>query len=784
MSLPPLSITAADVRKAIQRKGTKPSSPGLDGVTYAILSQLQWLPTTLATLFNRIIAQQTCPEFWRYGVTILLHKGGEKTLPNFRPITLTTTISKLFHSIIAAWLEKALTSTKTIQTTVQKGFLLGISGAIEHDLVLDDVLSEARKHRKNLHMLLIDLKNAFGSAPHSRIIWALQRFGAPAWVQSYVRNFYSDVNTKMQCKTWETDFLRVKRGVLQGDTLSPLLFLLVMQVALQALASTCPNYGYRTSADGREHFLKCFADDLTIITRTPKRLQLAAQKLEQITEWLGLEIKPSKCRSFGLGKAGYRKIDIDIAGHTILNVEDAPSKFLGMELSLSQSFAEKAEIASTALKKIINSLDEFPLPPRDKVQLYRNFALPKMRWVLLVQDVLPTALKKIQTELEQYLKRWWHLPKSASRDALRLVTGIPAISHLAEQSQCTKYSIAQKSSDPSVNAVIYKRRAACHKPLHRLLRSLGGSIPADKRAAMNALKAEQHKALKEKVATLAVQGAWSRLDQTLAVDRQWRSVMWSLPQSVQQFATKAAIDVLPTRANLLRWKVGCDSACTNCGVKETLHHVLNNCKHLLNNGAYKWRHDSILQQIVSVIRIRTPNAQVTADIQGYTYRLPFSCDTDWRPDIVIHHSNHNIEFVELTVPFETNTASAHSRKTTKYANLLQGAKAEGLKPTLTCIEMGSRGIPSPAWNAWVKTNHLHQNFTKTCASIALTASHLIWLHKGTTWPNPPPMEDQRRKDSNGTTDQATNPHTPLSRAPFTSLHPLHHTPHGAQACAL
>ena len=157
-----------------------------------------------------------------------------------------------------------------------------------------------------------------------------------------------------------------------GQILSPLLFLLVMQVALDALANSCPNYGYSTT-DGNEHFLKCFADDLTVITRSPKRLQLAIGKLHDITEWMDLEIKPSKCRSFWMWKSGYRKINIDIDGHTVLNIEDAPSKFLGMQLSLSQSCKEKAEIARKALLEIIRPLDSFPLPNRDKRQMYRNF---------------------------------------------------------------------------------------------------------------------------------------------------------------------------------------------------------------------------------------------------------------------------------------------------------------------------------------------------------------------------------------------------------------------------
>ena len=77
--------------------------------------------------------------------------------------------------------------------------------------------------------------------------WALQRFGAPAWV--YISNLYKGMYTKMSCKTWSTNFLQVERGVLQGDTLSPLLFLLVMQIGLHGLSTSFPSYGYRTAAE-------------------------------------------------------------------------------------------------------------------------------------------------------------------------------------------------------------------------------------------------------------------------------------------------------------------------------------------------------------------------------------------------------------------------------------------------------------------------------------------------------------------------------------------------------
>ncbi len=737
LPLQPLVITASMVARAIKKKGSKRSSPGLDGITYQLLAKLPWAPKALANIFNNIISQQSAPEIWRYGVTVLLHKGGEKTLANYRPITLTATISKLFHSIIAAWLERAIIAAGIISTSVQKGFLLGVSGAIEHDLVLDEVLADAKRHQKPLFMLLVDLKNAFGSVPHSRIQWALSRFGVPAWVKHYIHNFYANVQTQLHCKAWTTAYLQVRRGVLQGDTLSPLLFLLVMQVALDALATTCPGYGYVASKSPQHHFLKCFADDLTVITKTPKQLQLAVDKLDQITDWLGMQIKPSKCRTFGLSKGKYRKVEILIYGQTILNVEDAPSKFLGMELSLTQSFKEKSQIAAKALHEIIQPLESFPLPNRDKVQIYKSFAIPKMRWILLVQDVLPTALRRITCQIEGYVKRWWHLPRATSRAALCLLTGIPPITDIAMQTQLTKYTIAQASGDPNVISVLKQRQNNKHKPLHRLLKAFGGSLPQNRSEGKTQLRQTQCKELAAVVGKLLVQGAWSRLDTSLQADKHWRSTMWSLPTDVQQFATKAALDVLPTRANLLRWRVGCDSACLHCGVKETLHHTLNNCARLLDAGAYTWRHNSVLQHLAPQIESKHPTSQIQIDLPDRTYQLPFHCDTAWRPDIVILHKDHSIDFVELTIPFEPNTAAAHSRKTSKYAPLLQQAKMEGLIPRLYCIEMGSRGIPSPGWEKWISTLNKPLRITKECSSLALRTSHVVWLHRATAWPNPP-----------------------------------------------
>ena len=739
VKLNPLVITARMVQKALKKKASCQSAAGIDGVTYSTLAHFNWLPHLLANLYNKIIQQQQSPELWRYGVTVLLHKGGTKTLNNYRPITLTPTLAKLFHAIVAAWLEDIAISNNIIDKTVQKGFLTGVAGAIEHDLVLDEALWQAKHNRHNFFMVLVDLKNAFGSVPHERIVWALEHFGLPSWVGKYVGDLYARTFTAITCKSWSTKLLQLQRGVLQGDTLSPILFLLVMQVGLDALHTACPGYGYKQAAGERRHFLKCFADDLTVISQDVKKLQHSMVLLEEIVCWLGMEIKPSKCRAFGMSKGKYRKIDIDIYNQTILNVEDAVCKFLGMELSVSQTAKEKATIANNSLMSIMKSLDDFPLPKEDKVKMYRSFALPKMRWILMVQDLLPTALSRINGQVEAYVKKWWHLPRSTSRNALRLTIGLPSLTDIAESGQLVKNHIAQTSTDPSAVTALKAKLRRKHKPSRCLTQLFGATLPTNRKEAASILAEHQHRTLKETVTQLLVQGAWAKLETALDSDRKWKAMIWSLPTTVTLFASQAALDILPTRANLCRWRVACNSNCRKCGVKETLHHVLNHCDTLLKAGLYKWRHDSVLQRMYEILQ-KGSWSSISVDLPGHTYTLPFHTDSAWRPDLVLLDSNHHVHIIELTIPFESNIGKAHERKTAKYGPLVENARNAGLLPRLWCVEMGSRGLPGKAWTAWVAACKIPKKLTGDCSQISLRASHIIWMQKDTLWSDPPLLQ--------------------------------------------
>ena len=62
---------------------------------------------------------------------------------------------------------------------------------------------------------------------------------------------------------------------------------------------------------------------------------------------------------------------------------------------------------------------------------------------------------------------------------------------------------------------------------------------------------------------------------------------------------RSTYDVLPSPANLVRWKVSDDDNC-RCGKRGTLKHILSNCIKALDR--YTWRHNEVLKIIHQVTK--------------------------------------------------------------------------------------------------------------------------------------------------------------------------------------
>ncbi|XP_072042835.1 uncharacterized protein [Amphiura filiformis] len=160
---------------------------------------------------------------------------------------------------------------------------------------------------------------------------------------------------------------------------------------------------------------------------------------------------------------------------------------------------------------------------------------------------------------------------------------------------------------------------------------------------------------------LVVQGDMLRIALFENADYLWKCYILNMPKGVMKFIMNVFLDTLPTKNNLSHWGKRMNTKCDLCGKKETLQHVLNNCKVMLQQGRYTWRHNSVLRIILDTLReVSDSSWTFYCDLAGAckvagTTIPPDILATQQRPDLVlVNRPSKKIIVIELTIPFEQN----------------------------------------------------------------------------------------------------------------------------------
>ena len=176
------------------------------------------------------------PPSWQRAVIRLVHKSGSPNEPsNFGPTALTKCDGKIFFALVAKSVLKHMTKNSFFDLRLQKGFLPGVSGCIEHTSLISEVLRDARSHQRSICVSWLDMRNAFNSVRHSLIQFALRHYGP-------VISSNSCLGTMRALLPWSRFRTSSKNlhsilesAFFQGCTLSPLLFNIAIQLLLDSL---------------------------------------------------------------------------------------------------------------------------------------------------------------------------------------------------------------------------------------------------------------------------------------------------------------------------------------------------------------------------------------------------------------------------------------------------------------------------------------------------------------------------------------------------------------------
>ena len=120
--------------------------------------------------------------------------------------------------------------------------------------------------------------------------------------------------------------------------------------------------------------------------------------------------------------------------------------------------------------------------------------------------------------------------------------------------------------------------------------------------------------------SLTLQGRFLELANAECQDAIWKSFIFDLKVGTMKFLLNSAVDTLPTAANLRRWKKSTSDLCKLCRGRQTTSHILNSCRASLDSGRYIWRHNNIVNYVVSCIdtsiTLFIPTFQATLSVMG------------------------------------------------------------------------------------------------------------------------------------------------------------------------
>ena len=134
------------------------------------------------------------PKAWRRAGGILIPKEkNSSTIDQFRQISLLNVEGKIFFSVVAQRLSVFLQKNNFVDTSVQKAGISGFSGCLEHTNVIWHQVQTAKREKKDLHVVFLDLANAFGSVPHEILWTAFNFFQVPEGITRLVKAYFQDL---------------------------------------------------------------------------------------------------------------------------------------------------------------------------------------------------------------------------------------------------------------------------------------------------------------------------------------------------------------------------------------------------------------------------------------------------------------------------------------------------------------------------------------------------------------------------------------------------------------
>ena len=330
-----------------------------------------------------------------------------------------------------------------------------------------------------------------------------------------------------------------------------------------------------------------------------------------------------------------------------------PIKFLGRVIDSSLSDKEQVLKLVEKVQSGLNIIDKSGHYGVDKVWILQFLLLPQLRWLLMIYEVSICIASSLDRTVSKFIRKWLGLHQSLSPIALYSKLSpcpLPIASLVSIEKSAKAGALLQlrDSSDPFVASNVpslYAGRkfspAKAVEDAESILyfQQLLGS-PAKGRAGLGFIPrvpipekgTKEHRKLvcdtifeehdkqlledtiqkysaaaskkdpESPISASSLQLHWIYWCDFIRNDLSWKAI-WAMGADLMRFAIQSTFNTMSCPKNMVRWRESSDPSCDLCGYAPcTIPHILSGCKFSLNAGRYTFRHDSVVNVLVTALR--------------------------------------------------------------------------------------------------------------------------------------------------------------------------------------
>ena len=296
----------------------------------------------------------------------------------------------------------------------QKGCRRRSRGTKDQLLIDKAVTREAKRKKRHLSMAWIDYRKAYDMVPHSWMQDMMSMVKVAGNVTGLLTNSMNLWKTEITVNGDVLGDVDIRRGIFQGDSLSPLLFVVIM-IPLSILLKR-ERQGYSFGLGGRviNHLL--FMDDLKLYGKTEQEVEALVELVRMYSNDSGME--------FGIDKCGVLVVERGIkvrsegivlpSGEVMKEVEEEGYRYLGVLEGAEIMNREMKDKVRTEYFRRVKLLAKSRLYAGNLIKGINAWAVSVVRYSAGIIDWSDKELKDVDIKTRKILTMYGVFNKSSS----------------------------------------------------------------------------------------------------------------------------------------------------------------------------------------------------------------------------------------------------------------------------------------------------------------------------------------------------------------------------------